>query len=124
MILFDSDDESSTAYVIYHAAARKLSVEIANEIPNSCASDLMFDMLAYFIVKNGSEDLVIDALSIDSNYMVFINGRLDLRTMEFGPNDPSVFQTSYLNFEYDPNARYCPNFDAYIGSAYGSAHSV
>lgn len=57
MILFDSDDESSTAYVIYHAAARKLSVEIANEIPNSCASDLMFDMLAYFIVKNGSEEL-------------------------------------------------------------------
>lgn len=62
-------------------------------------------------------DLVIDDPSIDPNYMVFINGRLDLRTMEFGPNDPSVFQTSYLNFEYDPNARYCPNFDAYIDSA-------
>lgn len=64
-------------------------------------------------------NLVIDDPTIDPNYIVFRNGRLDLRTMEFTDNDPSVFQTSYLNFNYDRYNTYCPNFERYLESVSG-----
>lgn len=63
--------------------------------------------------------LVIDDPTIDPNYIVFRNGRLDLRTMEFTDNDPFVFQTSYLNFNYDRYNTYCPNFERYLESVSG-----
>ena len=63
--------------------------------------------------------LVIDDPTIDPNYIVFRNGRLDLRTMEFADNDPFVFQTSYLNFNYDRFNTYCPNFERYLESVSG-----
>ena len=58
--------------------------------------------------------LVIDDPTIDPNYIVFRNGRLDIRTMEFADNDPLVFQTSYLNFNYDRYNTHCPNFERYL----------
>lgn len=64
-------------------------------------------------------NLVIDDPTIDPNYIVFRNGRLDLRTMEFADNDPFVFQTSYLNFNYDRYNTYCPNFERYLESVSG-----
>lgn len=63
--------------------------------------------------------LVIDDPTIDPNYIVFRNGRLDLRTMEFADNDPLVFQTSYLNFNYDRYNTHCPNFERYLESVSG-----
>lgn len=63
--------------------------------------------------------LVIDDPTIDPNYIVFRNGRLDLRTMEFADNDPLVFQTSYLNFNYDRYNTHCPNFEKYLESVSG-----
>lgn len=63
--------------------------------------------------------LVIDDPTIDPNYIVFRNGRLDLRTMEFTDNDPLVFQTSYLNFNYDRYNTHCPNFERYLESVSG-----
>ena len=64
-------------------------------------------------------NLVIDDPTIDPNYIVFRNGRLDLCTMEFTDNDPSVFQTSYLNFNYDRYNTHCPNFKKYLESVSG-----
>ena len=63
--------------------------------------------------------LVIDDPTIDPNYIVFRNGRLDLRTMKFSDNDPLVFQTSYLNFNYDRYNTHCPNFEKYLESVSG-----
>lgn len=63
--------------------------------------------------------LVIDDPTIDPNYIVFRNGRLDIRTMEFSDNDPLVFQTSYLNFNYDRYNTHCPNFEKYLESVSG-----
>ena len=63
--------------------------------------------------------LVIDDPTIDPNYIVFRNGRLDIRTMEFADNDPLVFQTSYLNFNYDRYNTHCPNFEKYLESVSG-----
>lgn len=63
--------------------------------------------------------LVIDDPTIDPNYIVFRNGRLDIRTMEFADNDPLVFQTSYLNFNYDRYNTHCPNFERYLESVSG-----
>lgn len=63
--------------------------------------------------------LVIDDPTIDPNYIVFRNGRLDIRTMEFADNDPLVFQTSYLNFNYDRYNTRCPNFERYLESVSG-----
>ena len=63
--------------------------------------------------------LVIDDPTIDPNYIVFRNGRLDIRTMEFADNDPLVFQTSYLNFNYDRYNTHCPNFKKYLESVSG-----
>ena len=56
---------------------------------------------------------------MDPNYIVFRNGCLDLRTMEFADNDPFVFQTSYLNFNYDRYNTYCPTFERYLESVSG-----
>lgn len=64
-------------------------------------------------------NLVIDDPTIDPNYIVFRNGRLDIRTMEFADNDPLVFQTSYLNFNYDRYNTHCPNFEKYLESVSG-----
>ena len=64
-------------------------------------------------------NLVIDDPTIDPNYIVFRNGRLDIRTMEFSDNDPLVFQTSYLNFNYDRYNTHCPNFEKYLESVSG-----
>ena len=64
-------------------------------------------------------NLVIDDPTIDPNYIVFRNGCLDLRTMEFADNDPFVFQTSYLNFNYDRYNTYCPTFERYLESVSG-----
>ena len=64
-------------------------------------------------------NLVIDDPTIDPNYIVFRNGRLDLRPMEFADNDPFVFQTSYLNFNFDRYNTYCPNFERYLESVSG-----
>ena len=64
--------------------------------------------------------LVIDDPTIDPNYIVFRNGRLDIRTMEFADNDPLVFQTSYLNFNYDRYNTHCPNFERYLEGQSGS----
>lgn len=64
-------------------------------------------------------NLVIDDPTIDPNYIVFRNGRLDLRTMEFADNDPLIFQTSYLNFNYDRYNTHCPNFEKYLESVSG-----
>lgn len=69
-------------------------------------------------------NLVIDDPTIDPNYIVFRNGRLDLRTMEFTDNDPSVFQTSYLNFNYDRYNTYCPNFERYLESVSGGDQDI
>lgn len=63
--------------------------------------------------------LVIDDPTIDPNFIVFRNGRLDIRTMEFADNDPLVFQTSYLNFNYDRYNTHCPNFEKYLESVSG-----
>lgn len=63
--------------------------------------------------------LVIDDPTIDPNYIVFRNGRLDIRTMKFSDNDPLVFQTSYLNFNYDRYNTHCPNFEKYLESVSG-----
>lgn len=63
--------------------------------------------------------LVINDPTIDPNYIVFRNGRLDIRTMEFADNDPLVFQTSYLNFNYDRYNTHCPNFEKYLESVSG-----
>lgn len=63
--------------------------------------------------------LVIDDPTIDPNYIVFRNGRLDIRTMEFADNDPLVFQTSHLNFNYDRYNTHCPNFEKYLESVSG-----
>lgn len=63
--------------------------------------------------------LVIDDPTIDPNFIVFRNGRLDLRTMEFADNNPLVFQTSYLNFNYDRYNTHCPNFEKYLESVSG-----
>ena len=63
--------------------------------------------------------LVIDDPTIDPNFIVFRNGSLDLRTMEFADNDPLVFQTSYLNFNYDRYNTHCPNFEKYLESVSG-----
>ena len=63
--------------------------------------------------------LVIAAPTIDPNFIVFRNGRLDIRTMEFADNDPLVFQTSYLNFNYDRYNTHCPNFEKYLESVSG-----
>lgn len=64
-------------------------------------------------------NLVIDDPTIDPNFIVFRNGRLDIRTMEFADNDPLVFQTSYLNFNYDRYNTHCPNFEKYLESVSG-----
>lgn len=64
-------------------------------------------------------NLVIDDPTIDPNYIVFRNGRLDIRTMEFADNDPLVFQTSYLNFNYDRYNTHCPSFEKYLESVSG-----
>lgn len=69
-------------------------------------------------------NLVIDDPTIDPNYIVFRNGRLDLRSMEFADNDPSVFQTSYLNFNYDRYNTYCPNFERYLESVSGGDSDI
>lgn len=63
--------------------------------------------------------LVIDDPTIDPNFIVFRNGSLDIRTMEFADNDPLVFQTSYLNFNYDRYNTHCPNFEKYLESVSG-----
>lgn len=63
--------------------------------------------------------LVIDDPTIDPNFIVFRNGRLDIRTREFADNDPLVFQTSYLNFNYDRYNTHCPNFEKYLESVSG-----
>lgn len=63
--------------------------------------------------------LVIDDPTINPNYIVFRNGRLDIRTMEFADNDPLIFQTSYLNFNYDRYNTHCPNFEKYLESVSG-----
>ena len=63
--------------------------------------------------------LVIDDPTIDPNFIVFRNGSLDIRTMEFSDNDPLVFQTSYLNFNYDRYNTHCPNFEKYLESVSG-----
>lgn len=63
--------------------------------------------------------LVIDDPTIDPNFIVFRNGRLDIRTMEFADNDPLVFQTSFLNFNYDRYNTHCPNFERYLESVSG-----
>lgn len=63
--------------------------------------------------------LVIDDPTINPNFIVFRNGRLDIRTMEFADNDPLVFQTSYLNFNYDRYNTHCPNFEKYLESVSG-----
>ena len=59
-------------------------------------------------------ELVIDDPTIDPNYIVFRNGRINLYTGEFEENDPSIFQTSYLNFDFDKDAKYSPAYDAYL----------
>lgn len=64
-------------------------------------------------------NLVIDDPTIDPNFIVFRNGRLDIRTMEFADNDTLVFQTSYLNFNYDRYNTHCPNFEKYLESVSG-----
>lgn len=59
-------------------------------------------------------ELVIDDPTIDPNYIVFRNGRINHYTGEFEENDPSIFQTSYLNFDFDKDAKYIPAYDAYL----------
>lgn len=59
-------------------------------------------------------ELVIDDPTIDPNYIVMRNGRINLYTMKFEPNDATIFQTSYLNIDFDPKAKSCPCFDKYL----------
>lgn len=59
-------------------------------------------------------ELVIDDPNIDPNYIVLRNGRINLYTSRFEDNDPSIFQTSYLNIDFDKNARASPIYDNYL----------
>ena len=61
-------------------------------------------------------ELVIDDPTIDPNYIVMRNGRINLYTMKFEPNDATIFQTSYLNIDFDPKAKSCPCFDKYLNT--------
>jgi len=58
-------------------------------------------------------------------YIVFLNGRLNTHTFEFTPsNDASVFNTYYLNFNYDPEAL-APTFERFLEDMFPNAkHSA
>lgn len=57
---------------------------------------------------------IIERQRAQTRYINLRNGLFDLETMEFIPeHDPSLYFTTQLDFDYDPDAD-CPTFDRYL----------
>lgn len=67
---------------------------------------------------------VLDGVETDQEHIVFLNGRYNLADNCFEPNGSDIFATSYLNFEYDPNARECEHFKSFLKFVSGGNDSL
>lgn len=55
---------------------------------------------------------------LDWDYLVLSNGLLNVKTKEFKKYTPQVFQTSKVEYPYDPNA-ICPKFQKFLENISG-----
>lgn len=60
------------------------------------------------------ERLVLDTHEISDAYIVFRNGRYNMKKRRFEKNKANNFQTSYLDFDYDEGACGCKWFIQYL----------